>query len=117
MPATRERIADLFPVPLPDPVLVLADYDVTIRAAIRFADDWTPSLEPLARAGLTPRMPVEWGCVHALRPVYERCGIRWPGRRWRYRLRGYLPHAIVAGLLAAVPIAFMVVLLVATAPD
>jgi hypothetical protein len=111
----RERTATLFPVPLPDPVAVSAAYQVGIRAVVLFTDDWTPSIVPIAHPGVTPRMPVEWGCVQALRPVFERAGARWPGRRWRYRARGYLPHIVVAGLVVAVPLALLIIVLIVTA--
>jgi hypothetical protein len=113
---TRERTAELFRVPLPVPVVVSAGYHTTIRGAILFADDWTPSIVPFAQPGTAPRMPVEWGCVQALRPTFERIGGRWPGRRWRYRLRGYLQYTAVVGLLAATLLALLIAVLITSAP-
>jgi hypothetical protein len=113
---TRELAAELFRVPLPVPVVVSAGYHTTIRGAILFADDWTPSIVPFAQPGTAPRMPVEWGCVQALRPTFERIGARWPGHHWRYRLRGYLQYAAVVGLLAATLLALVIAVLITSAP-
>ena len=98
----KRETADLFRVPLPDYPEGLPLFPLTARAAVYFGLDWSPYLVRFdTLTGTLPRMLVEWTCVRGLRPVYAQLGQAWPGRRLRYRLRGFAPlvtACLVVGL-------------------
>jgi hypothetical protein len=88
----RDSLGELFPKGLPDyrPVkLPEGVTDVYTRAAVWFEEDWTPHLEHAAklrdgdfvkeRLLVTTRQWVQTTFPLAIRQVYERAGVPWPG--------------------------------------
>jgi hypothetical protein len=109
----RAWAGDLFPKGLPPfPRGTPLPFAVTVRAAVYFAPDWTPSAVSLANRGvrLNNYSVLESAFVYQLRPVYRQLSVSWPGLplplpRWlsftRRQLRSFAVGAAVVLLLGA----------------